>query len=334
MQSPLQKAVGRPPHPICLDNSISSNRMNAPSQLSQPSLLNRVNTCDRVPKQPGPIAPSTMSPIGTSSNQAPPGIVRYGFPSYASYSHTDGRYAPGKLELAAFLASVGLVGSACADLLRDLLDVDALARLTSEQLFYYNVSAEKQLEIVRLLDARRLRLNLQTQQQPKKQVAPAVIRPPPGLGFAPAGDKLINPIGPNLGNATTKPARSPFPIGPPLYTPAVPISTSFPPSSNNNFLLSSVQTQPVQTQPVQTQHGSSNLTLPSLSAFDRPYVPSSEVAVMKSFDAGMSRPISIGSSFFSSNNTCMESEADAENRRIDEDLQQLGDQMVGSILDF
>mmetsp|Transcript_12742 Transcript_12742/g.19740 ORF Transcript_12742/g.19740 Transcript_12742/m.19740 type:complete len:169 (+) Transcript_12742:305-811(+) len=59
------------------------------------------------------------------------------------------------MELAAFLAQVDLVGSACAKMLHDLEDVDALLNLTDAQYRSYHISSAKQAQISILLDARR-----------------------------------------------------------------------------------------------------------------------------------------------------------------------------------
>ena len=81
-----------------------------------------------------------MPPVNLAPGSGLSGIVsglRYSGDNYASthpYSQCDGRYAPGKIDLAAFLAQVGLEGTACAGLLAGVVDVDALARLTDSDL--------------------------------------------------------------------------------------------------------------------------------------------------------------------------------------------------------
>eukprot|EP00978_Attheya_sp_CCMP212_P003293 scaffold6811_cov62-Attheya_sp.AAC.1 len=126
------------------------------------------------------------------TNTSSDGMLRYRVPSYASYSHTDNRYTPGKLELAALLGQVGLFGAACADLLADLSDVDALGQLKEIDYERYNISKDKQAAIVFLLDVRRHRQEEEKELQLRAAAAagaslqwsqPQLLRPPPGLGF-------------------------------------------------------------------------------------------------------------------------------------------------------
>jgi len=146
----------------------SVNRQVAPSPATPPSPVdsffsspshqfahtNNIATQSRLPtanNSPPSLAPGTKPPVTT---------LRYGYgvPDYAqsiSFSNGDGRYTPGKMELAGFLAKVGLMGSACADLLASVADVDALELLSSAQFRDYNVSAEKQTQIAFMLQVRR-----------------------------------------------------------------------------------------------------------------------------------------------------------------------------------
>ena len=177
--------------------------------------------------------------------------VLYSVPNYAasySFSRGNGRYAPGKMELAGFLAQVGLVGTACADLLEDLDDVDALSRLSEAQFELYNVAPDTKVRIDLLLEARA-----------RSRMA---IRPPPGL-TANESPLLMSP--PRLNHAVEKP--------PPGY-----------PS------------------PHDARFGTNVPSLSLLSSYD-------------------------GSSHVGT-------EDDEENSRIEAELQELGGQMVGSILDF
>jgi hypothetical protein len=315
--SPVRKAISRPP-PHSKANH-NSNRALA-------------STSDGIVKQPFsaqmPINhPSNVESIGKYPSQSlnqPPGIVRYGLPDYSAYAQSDSRYDPKKIELAAFLARVGLVGSACADLLRDLLDVDALAALTPQQLYFYNVGDEKQMEIAALLKARELRLlqqQMQRMPQPSVHTTSPVIRPPPGLGFGCPSPNLE----PTNAAATlqTKPVQ---PIMRPLTQ-----TRSFTPDSTSDFILSS---------PVSCTSANNvsrnNFTLQSLRASDDNAMANGNVVdplIQASFHHNQpSRPLPIGSRLFSS--VTRVERVQTEDEKIDADLQQLGDQMAGSILDF
>ena len=105
----------------------------------------------------------SFDPRTGRSSATPQPLPRYGVPNYAasySYSRGDGRYSPGKIELAAFLAQVGLIGMACSSLLAEVDDVDALAKTSREELEgTYGVGRATQAKIVALLQARRIKRN-------------------------------------------------------------------------------------------------------------------------------------------------------------------------------
>ena len=249
----------------------------------------------------------------------PPGIVRYGLPDYSAYAQSDNRYDPKKLELAAFLTRVGLVGSACADLLRDLLDVDSLAALTPQQLYMYNVGDEKQMEIAALLKARELRLLQQRMQNIDSTVlAPSpVIRPPPGLGFGSASSPASSAIAP----LRSQPVQ-------PISRPLTQARSFTPDSTTSELLLSSPAS-------ANSNHVPSNFTLQSLrSSVDNSGPPgnASSSMMQASLQHDQSRLPPIGPRLFPS--TSRAEYMQSEDEKIDADLQQLGDRMAGSILDF
>lgn len=314
--SPVRKAISRPPP----NQKTNHNRTRASTSdgpvkhsYSAPMPSSHVSN----------VAPMGKSPTPMQSLNQPPGIIRYGLPDYSAYSQSDCRYDPKKIELAAFLARVGLVGSACADLLRDLLDVDTLAAMTPHQLYMYNVGDEKQMEIAALLKARELRLLHQQMQktQPSAPVPSTVIRPPPGLGFIgspsrPMVDSCVAPL-------QSKPVQ---PITRPITQ-----TRSFTPDSASDFLLSS----PVSSS-ANVTNVSNNFTLQSLrSHMDNSMATrnATNPLMQSSFHRSQSsQPLPIGSRFLSSSN--QSEHLQSEDEKIDADLQQLGDRMAGSILDF
>jgi hypothetical protein len=106
-------------------------------------------------------------------------------PNCATY-YSRSHLSPGKIELAEFLAQVGLVGTVCSDLLEDLDDVDALSRLSDAQLELYNVTPEKMARINWMLGARDACSSPTTFSSAH---AASRIRPPPGL-IAKSNDPL------------------------------------------------------------------------------------------------------------------------------------------------
>jgi hypothetical protein len=312
--SPVRRAISRPTPPTSKTPYGYSPQHHVPRT--------RASTSDGIVKHSysAPVT-SNDAPTGNSTHtqtlNQPPGIVRYGLPDYSAYAQNDSRYDPRKIELAAFLARVGLVGSACADLLKDLFDVDALAALTPEQLYRYNVGTEKQVEIAALLKARELRLMQQRLQQMPAQAPtpPPAIRPPPGLGFS-------SPVSDSSVAALQKTHVSP--ITRPLYQ-----ARSLTPDLSSDMLLSS---------PLSTSgnDASSNFTLQSLrSSVDNSIFAGNgaDPLMQGSIHQNISTRLPpIGSRLFPSTNHAQSMPTDDE--KIDADLQQLGDRMVGSVLDF
>ena len=70
----------------------------------------------------------------------------------------DVRYSPGKLELATF-SQVGLIGNDAQSLLLDLDDINALERLTSEDMeVIYSIGSRIRSDIFSMLNARQVRM--------------------------------------------------------------------------------------------------------------------------------------------------------------------------------
>jgi hypothetical protein len=171
-------------------------------------------------------------------------------PNYKSPSPVN----PEKLELAAFLAQAGLLGTVASDLLEDFDNVDALSRLSDAQFELYNVTPDKQARINCMLHARA---------RGGSSVPNPPIRPPPGLGVK--NDQLL--------------------LSPPRLNNGYDVRRS---NFGYNVGLS------------HRSLGGTNLQLPSL---------------LQSYNV--------------SNNSLYD-----EEDQIEAELQKLGGQMVGSILDF
>jgi hypothetical protein len=303
--SPVRKVVHRPP-----PHSNAHHKSNRARASTSDGIVKHSFTAT----MPSNVASFEKLPSQSPSLNQPPGIVRYGLPDYSAYAQSDSRYDPKKIELAAFLARVGLVGSACADLLRDLPDVDALASLTPQKSYMYNVGDEKQMEIAALLKARELRLLQQQMQRmppPSMPTTSPVIRPPPGLGFGfpPPNLELSNTTSATL---QTKPVQ---PIMRPLAQ-----TRSFTPDGASDFILSS---------PVSCSNANSvgrNFTLQSLRVSEDINENVVDPLIQANFHHDQPRPLPIGSRLFSS--VKQVDRVQTEDEKINADLQQLGDRMA------
>lgn len=238
-----------------------------------------------------------------------------------------------KMELAAFLNRVNLISG--SNLLRDIPDVDTLASMTPHQLYLYNVSDEKQMEIAALLKARELSLlhyqqgamtslNRSTVTPSPPSSSPVVVRPPPGLGFTtpaevvqqqqqqqhPISKPFIASSG-SFGSADSNTNNTPEVL---LASSAVGRYGNHNASNNQYY---NYHHQPLRSSSQQSIVGVGNIqpstatTMPS-----HPILP-------------------IGSSRTTTNNSNHRVVVEqTEDEKIDADLQQLGNRMAGSILDF
>mmetsp|Transcript_40374 Transcript_40374/g.121655 ORF Transcript_40374/g.121655 Transcript_40374/m.121655 type:complete len:975 (-) Transcript_40374:246-3170(-) len=261
---------------------------------------------DMALSQPTQASISTAGVIGEHSS-----ALRYNVPNYAStysYSQGSGRYTPGKIELAAFLAQVGLVGTSCAAILEDLSDVDALAQLTKEKFELYNIGDAKQAEISIMLEARRRRLAGETGGSQKKSWNIAPVRPPPGLENAYRENHGI--VGTN--------AIADVQHSPPFFASSSTLvsgaATGSGAGTSTGYMLSMRNVNSSESR-VRCDTGESwtsscddaTKVAPPLSPLPRPFTHVEDLVNEEGHD---------------------------DDSKIEADLQELGGQMVGSILDF
>ena len=159
-------------HPSASEFSLASNSVS----ISRPPMLSKLV---------GGSESLFSEPLNTNSL----GCVRYPVPigsrsSLKSFGGCDRRYSSGKIELASFLAQVGLVGTACADLLADLADVDTMGLLTDAELKSYGIGSIKRNEIQKFLCARRVRHSLENCPLAWAGGGVNPLPPPPGLGLS------------------------------------------------------------------------------------------------------------------------------------------------------
>jgi hypothetical protein len=185
------------------------------------------------------------------------------------------RITSGKVELAAFLARVGLVGTVCSDLVEALDNVDALYRLSDAQFEIYNVSSDQKLRVDMMLEARRrARVEAAFASSPRSSV-----RPPPGL-MAPTVNQSATLLSPPRLNPATYSSESDIP------------SVGYMATSRTDIDFGS---SPPMGGEIQT------LQVPSLSSFSTYQGPSN---------------------------------GSRDDEEIEAELQELGGQMIGSVLDF
>jgi hypothetical protein len=166
---------------------------------------------------------SSVATVVTSPGGTVTRVIRYTVPNYSvsyGYSRTGkSEYPPGKNELAALFAQVGLIGAACADLLKAVADVDSLDRLSNKELGSFGIGKDTRVLIRYMLEARRARREEERGKTPRKKKVggkkpsfgnggadaqapltppspslPSSFRPPPGL-FPVLDDKVVtNPL--------------------------------------------------------------------------------------------------------------------------------------------
>ena len=124
-------------------------------------------------------------------------VIRYTVPNYSvsyGYSRTGkSEYPPGKNELAALFAQVGLIGAACADLLKAVADVDSLDRLSNKELGSFGIGKDTRVLIRYMLEARRARREEERGKTPRKKKVGGK-KPSFGNGGADAQAPLTPPV--------------------------------------------------------------------------------------------------------------------------------------------
>lgn len=188
---------GQPPSERPLDASTGEPLFLTPSSSSSPSPNVHPPRAAAVSQTSSLFShePIASSNLNTPTMSYPSHGVVHGMnnasfnaPNYATY-YSRAHVAHGKIELAAFLAQVGLVGTVCSDLLEDLDDVDALSRLSDAQFELYNVTPDKMARINWMLAARDGYGGCSATSYSSAHPA-APIRPPPGLAAKNSDDPL------------------------------------------------------------------------------------------------------------------------------------------------
>lgn len=127
-------------------------------------------------------------------SQAPPVVVapqinsesnKYFGSSVQFYSLDGSQSTRKKLELSAFLATVGILGDDAAALIANVPDIDCLECLSHTQFLLYGVNAEKQAHIGQLLEQRRHGRLFQNQIRPPPGLSPIHDEPPTLFGGSP-----------------------------------------------------------------------------------------------------------------------------------------------------
>lgn len=246
--------------------------------------------------------------------------------SGSGYTTTGNEYRPEKLELATFLSRVGLIGSICRNLLADLAGVSSLLVMTDADYDRYGIGPAKRFEIRHLLQTRNMRQQSLVERSQKtigwNDNTNSKIRPPPGLR-ALSQDSSSAVIGGQRGVSLSANSTNPSQASMPLFssnTAATSTSSNYSFSTGSSFNSLSMppgmpQCNEDQVHCVKTAVDSSprhNMAMLPISPLGHTIVPPGN---------GMN-----GGHFFAPKMI--------NDEEIEADLQELGGQMAGSILDF
>ena len=190
------------PVPTASNNSLFSTPLSSPTDLH----VHGSKTSHAL-SVPSLQAPTLTSPSLFSHEPATPlpnhsatqmGRTSMFYNSFNFGASESNHVTSGKIELAAFLARVGLVGTVCSDLVEALDNVDGLYRLSDAQFELYNVSPDQKLRIEMMLEARRrARAEATFASSPRLS-----IRPPPGLSVPTVNQSAALQSPPRLNPAT------------------------------------------------------------------------------------------------------------------------------------
>jgi len=239
---------------------------------------------------------------------------------------TGNEYRPEKMELATFLSRVGLIGSICSNLLADLAGVSSLLLMTDADYDRYGIGPAKRFEIRHLLQTRNMRQQSLAERSQKtigwNDNTNTAIRPPPGLR-ALAQDPSSTVIGGQRGVSLGVNCANPPQASMQLFssnTAATSTSSNYSFSTGSSFNSLSMppgmpQCNEDQVHCVKKAVDSSprnNMSLLPISPLGHTIVP---------LGNGMN-----GGHFYAPKMI--------NDEEIEADLQELGGQMAGSILDF
>mmetsp|Transcript_11899 Transcript_11899/g.17853 ORF Transcript_11899/g.17853 Transcript_11899/m.17853 type:complete len:875 (+) Transcript_11899:285-2909(+) len=274
-----------------------------------------------------------LAPVGSANNlsveriRSPPGlgienpnmlnIMNQNF-SLENQIQSNSRspLSPAKMELHSFLSRICIEGSIFVELMMDLDSLDSFALLTDSDYIRYGIRGGKKAEIMVMLEGRKLNMFAD---RARKTVGwnCAVVRPPPGLNalahnavVGGASSRYVPPVGGSLSTAQS----SSLPYFSSTTSSVASTYSLTPGSSMSSFSmpLGMPQNEGGQSRErASTLESGRNLTLPPISPI------------------GRSMPQQLGFSPGS-----LYSQRQHNDEEIEADLQELGGQMAGSILDF
>lgn len=226
-------------------------------------------------------------------------------------------FSTSKTELHTFLSSMGIGGSIFAALMMDLENLDSFARFTDADYRRYGIGSDEMCDIIGMLKRRKVDLLADRNRKTVGWNA-AIVRPPPGLS-APSLNAVVERspcvVSPVVGSLNTS-QSSALPY---FSSTTTSLSTNYsltPGSSMNSFSVPLGIPMP-QSEGCQLRERAStlesgrNITLP-------PVLP-----------IGRNIPQQLGHS-----PDCLFFQRPNNDEEIEADLQELGGQMAGSILDF
>jgi len=230
--------------------------------------------------------------------------------------------------LASFLSRVGLVGTLCGNLLADLADVSSLALLTDADYDRYGIGYTKRSEIRRLLESRGMRQQALLERSQKtigwsntSHNNSVSLRPPPGL-VSPAQDSVVG--GQRIASQTASCGP-----GDAHQSLAFLSSSTVSTASNSNFSFSAGSSLNSLSMPLGVPQCNEGQLPGAISSVDSTARNNIALPPIGHAISQQQETVHVNGGLGS-----MYSPKVHNDEEIEADLQELGGQMAGSILDF
>ncbi len=293
------------------------------------SAINNVTSRNELPKND-----HSVDLQNTGMNEEKKFLMKMNGTSYVNSFGSSVDRSPAAAELSEFLVRLGFVGSVYAQLMIDLASVESFFLFTDADYFQYGIGPAKRAEILSHLESRNARRAIENNQSLGGWNNPVVVRPPPGLGapsissdyIGAAATRIVSPVGAPVQTGNTIQQQTL-----PYFTTPTPAPSAYsltPGSSLNSFSgpLGQAQNHDVQL------HGANSqlpLEMPQSNGGELCESASNHITLppISPLKQNMNSSLHPSSKF----TFALKEHNDEE---IEADLQELGGQMAGSILDF